>query len=906
MPECAAKWFLERFKNTLKNGVADLSGELFLLPTRAAARSFKNAVILKVKAISNFNVSTFEDELSKYEAKNALNRTTARAIWVSVLRGLLANNKLPENIFSGAQKPEEGDLLSIADELILLQTLLAEGMLDISSAYEQLAKDATFADFARWGDLNYLNTIFTKQLGDFLGHVDARQNAINAIIEKGTVKRVYMVGNPEISKTMQCFLRRLKESGGEFCSVVFSNSSEKYFDEFGLPTAEYAEKDLEIPESSLKVFVDCKSQAKAAANLAGNYGENVYKTLAVACDQVQNLQLFAAEFKKNNISANSLDGKPLKNSVLFGLIKSMSDLAMQESFANTANFIGNFYAAKKCAQICGKSIGQIFEAIDALYAEFCCATLSQAYSALNAIERNESSKLKAYLFLKKIFAFAQQAPRAKDISGFVNENFTEFVPQNDILEREALNLLQSASAEIDAAENFAKIKFSNAEKFAILSDIFGKKALPPKIDANSVLLQDWIEAYWSPKAHLLLCDMNDQIVPLADLNGMFLTDFLRNKLELRTQKLRQARDAFMLESTMQMRSATYSKADICVPKNNLVGDVLLPSRILFQTQNANLPSRVNRLFCEPKIDETPFAHSEWTYYSAKDCEIKKDAFSASALNDYINSPWQYYLKNVLKMSQIDPFKSELDALQFGTIMHEILRTLPEIAGEQNEIKIKNFLAQKFEQYKQKNFPDNLRGQIRMQLGYIKNRLMSLAKLQSRLCENNWVQKYAELGFCVDLGSFKLNGVIDRVDYNTQTNEVLIIDYKTFEKAEKGICKKKHYAEKLQKWQNLQLPLYCLAAESIEQIKSLKPQSIKCAYIVLPKDTTSTCIDGWDDIQNYIDSALKKANEVVMNIKTHNFAPPEKNAKNDAFESLFGFNSDEFARKYVENYAEKRI
>ena len=104
MPECAAKWFLERFKDTLKNGVADLSGELFLLPTRAAARSFKNAVILKVKAISNFNVSTFEDELSKYETKNALNRTTARAIWVSVLRGLLDNNKLPENIFSGAQK----------------------------------------------------------------------------------------------------------------------------------------------------------------------------------------------------------------------------------------------------------------------------------------------------------------------------------------------------------------------------------------------------------------------------------------------------------------------------------------------------------------------------------------------------------------------------------------------------------------------------------------------------------------------------------------------------------------------------------------------------------------------------------------------------------------------------------
>ncbi len=906
LPECAANWFLEHFKDSLKNGVADLGGLLFLLPTRAAARSFKNAVVLKVKALSNFNVSTFEDELSKYETKNALNKTTARAIWVSVLRGLLACNKLPENIFSGAQKPEEGDLLSIADELILLQTLLAEAMLDIPSAYEKLVKDAAFADIARWGDLNYLNALFTRQLGDFSDCLTARLGAIDTMAKEGQIKRVYMVGNPEISKTMQYFLRKLGENGGDFCSVVFSNSSEKYFDEFGLPKAEYAEKNLEIPESSLKVYPDCKAQAKAVAGLAQNYGESAYKTLAVACDQVSNIQIFRDEFAQHKISASPLEGKCLKNSVLFGLIKSISDLAASESFANTTNFMQNFYAAKKCAAITGNSPDQIFAAADALHAEYCCATLSQAYSALNAIERSRNSKLKECLFLVKIFDFAQQAASAKDIAAFVDENFSEFALQNDFLESQAFNLLRTVAAEIDAAENHSKMKFSNTEKIAVIADIFGKKTLPPEIGANSVLLQDWIEAYWSPKPHLVLCDMNDKIVPLADLNGMFLTDSLRKKLGLRTQKLRQARDAFMLESTMQMRATALSKADICVPKSNNTGDVLLPSRILFQTENSNLPDRVNRLFYEPKIEETPQAHGEWTAYAAADFGCERDSFSATALNDYLNSPWQYYLKNVLKMAQIDPFKSELDAVQFGEIMHEILSALPEIAGEQNELKIRDFLSEKFGQYRQRNFPENLRGQIRMQLGYIKSRLLSMAKLQSRLCGNNWVQKYAELGFCVDLGAFKLSGKIDRIDYNTQTNEVLIIDYKTFEKFEKGICKKKHYAQKSQKWQNLQLPLYYCAARSIGEIMALKPRAVKCAYIVLPKDTSSTEIDMWDDIENYIDSALNKANEVVLNIKTRNFAPPEKNAKNDCFESLFGFNSDEFARKFVENYAEKRV
>ncbi len=203
--------------------------------------------------------------------------------------------------------------------------------------------------------------------------------------------------------------------------------------------------------------------------------------------------------------------------------------------------------------------------------------------------------------------------------------------------------------------------------------------------------------------------------------------------------------------------------------------------------------------------------------------------SVTELRDYLACPYRYYLRHRLKLRPLGDMIDELDALLFGSLVHELLGDFaqhPEICESQDAQEIEAFLSERLDQLaalhfgvvrhsSEKSSPvssslakslsstDPLPA-IRVQIEQLRYRLRGFATWQAHWTRQGWHIAYAEApensqkGRQVDLANqqevnfrladgrrVRLRGRIDRIDWNDQGDQprLVIFDYKTSEKGE---------------------------------------------------------------------------------------------------------------------------
>ena len=108
---------------------------------------------------------------------------------------------------------------------------------------------------------------------------------------------------------------------------------------------------------------------------------------------------------------------------------------------------------------------------------------------------------------------------------------------------------------------------------------------------------------------------------------------------------------------------------------------------------------------------------------------------------------------------------------------------------------------------------------------------------------------------VDESPVELLGRIDRIDRKSGTNEIVVFDYKTSDEAKTPEKAHENSSRKpgVERWRDLQLPLYQILAESLGY-----KESVKLGYIVIPKkgDETGHRFAKWtkDDLNEAHDTA----------------------------------------------------
>jgi ATP-dependent helicase/nuclease subunit B len=269
-------------------------------------------------------------------------------------------------------------------------------------------------------------------------------------------------------------------------------------------------------------------------------------------------------------------------------------------------------------------------------------------------------------------------------------------------------------------------------------------------------------------------------------------------------------------------------------------ELKLPEEVNIDIDQINRSIEINK-----KRIEEPFGESEFTGFISKNIsdelknklsEISKREFSATQLENYAKCPYKYFIENVLRLETIAEPVEELEAFEYGSLIHSILYEFYTKLKEKG-IVIFNCNDEEFKtaeellfKIAEKRFDElNLNPEFsfyeREKLTGINGRRTQsiLYKFleEERKNDSGYVPEFFELSFGkvkndnkssdkfkegIAAGKVKLRGKIDRIDINESEKTLKVIDYK--------LGGTKPTSEDLLTGVSLQLPLYLFAAKEL--------------------------------------------------------------------------------------------
>jgi len=248
---------------------------------------------------------------------------------------------------------------------------------------------------------------------------------------------------------------------------------------------------------------------------------------------------------------------------------------------------------------------------------------------------------------------------------------------------------------------------------------------------------------------------------------------------------------------------------------------------------------------DKKRMEEPFGESEYSGFVSENNsdeiknrlkEITEAEFSATQLENYAKCPYKYFVENVLRLETIAEPVEELEAFEYGSLIHSILyefyTKLKEkgiVLSNCNEEEFKSAETLLFKIAERRFDELNLNPEFSFYereklLGINGRRTQSLLYKfleEERKYDGGYVPEFFELSFGkvkheakfskifkegVIAGGVKLKGKIDRIDINESEKTLKVIDYK--------LGGTKPSAEDLVNGISLQLPLYLFAAKEL--------------------------------------------------------------------------------------------
>jgi len=397
-------------------------------------------------------------------------------------------------------------------------------------------------------------------------------------------------------------------------------------------------------------------------------------------------------------------------------------------------------------------------------------------------------------------------------------------------------------------------------------------------DDDAIEMLGWLELLHDPARNVIVTGMNEGCVPQSRDSDPLLPNGLREHLDLPHDRARLARDTYVLHSLKNSRNCLRLVAG----RRAYDGSPLKPSRLLLSEEPdavvarlaeysrfeaAKLPAiRIARRKILPGIDN-----------KFECCPIRETEqlteLPVTAFKEYLSSPYLFYLKYVLRLKEREDPTPELDAMEFGNLLHDALNDFgkSELRDATDAKQISDFLATQLAAKCELRFGSHPTGAVRLQLESARLRLNCFAKLQAerrgagwRIIETEWQPERAVIE--AEGGPFGLKGRIDRIDQHEDSGRIAIWDYKSGDQAVEPI--KDHGNLKKGTWKNLQLPLYRHLALGLGKYSLTDP--VDFGYVLLPRSAEATAFKaaGWD--LSALEAADAKAREVIGRVRDLQF------------------------------------
>jgi ATP-dependent helicase/nuclease subunit A len=409
-----------------------------------------------------------------------------------------------------------------------------------------------------------------------------------------------------------------------------------------------------------------------------------------------------------------------------------------------------------------------------------------------------------------------------------------------------------------------------------------KVTVPPLRDPESIEMIGWLDLSLDDAPVLLLTGIHDGTVPESVNADAFLPNRIRSELGLMDNTRRYARDSYSLHVLMNSRE----HLRVITNHLSLEGEPHTPSRLLLAVPPERLASRVLELIhppasiALPEVQGTvqPRSLQSWIPIPLPEPRAgdRVTSMSASDFQAYLQCPYRFYLKKIQRLKSVDDRKTELEANDFGNLLHDTLARLPHIAAgtATDASQLRQALFHELQGLVTARYGRQLAPVVAVQVEQARQRLAAFAKLQAARNQEGWQIWATE----VDVGRDRavllpipgqepmpLVGRIDRIDYHPATGRYALWDYKTSDQPVKPVAA--HWS-KAKGWSQVQLPLYLWMAPSLGLTGE-----ITTGYIALPRAVDKVAFTIADFSKVSGPSAIEVAVQVVQRIRRHEFWPP---------------------------------
>ncbi len=432
--------------------------------------------------------------------------------------------------------------------------------------------------------------------------------------------------------------------------------------------------------------------------------------------------------------------------------------------------------------------------------------------------------------------------------------------------------------------------------------------------ADAVALTGWLELPWDARPHLLLTGCNEGRLPASVRADPFLPDSVRRQLGLADSASRFRRDAGMMRALLAMREES-GRVDCFVGRFSGAGEALTPSRLLLHCDRNALPDRVRHLFSDPPERG---AHAPWTRSwrlnpGAAEADVVQglgDTAPVTALRDYLECPFRFALRHILKMEGFDAEQQEMDAGEFGGCIHAALEAIlrdPEWNDCCDAVRLQERLGAAADQFLSRRYGSAPPLPVLVQRESARERLAAAAEHIATWREEGWRPLHVEWTFTLEgaqLGApLGLRGKIDLVEVREHDGALRLVDFKTADHAitpeAAHLRRPRKGAEqavsvpaaagvddtgKRVEWIDLQLPVY---ARAIGSAPGIPISQFEMGYFNLPKAVRDTGWRPWVQWNDALeDGAVACVQEVLAAIAARRYWPPAARVRFDEFGKWF--------------------
>lgn len=898
--KAATRWLLDTFEG-------DLSEVLVALPGARSGRLLLDALVLEagagLRAPEIVTSGSLSDRLLELDGEPAgrLARTLA---WSHALRSL-PKAKIQRIV---ADPPAADDLVAwwrLAEEV---RTLFGEVAAE-EVQFKDVAENPTLLDDGvsregerqRWIALAAAQESMAAQL-DEAGLADphiSRQDAIDAGRAAGA-KHVVMIGVVEMNR----LLRSALELSSAQCTALVLAPQElaDTFDTLGcLLPAEWATREVSLDLARWHVADRPGDQAqRARAEIASWEGTYSADQISIGLGNQE-----AGPFVKRCLGADGIvvrdaAGESLGDSTQATLLALLGRFLESESFLDYGDLLRHvdFEAAVRL------KLDEIdpLVTIDAYFNKHYPDRIDGKWLAnkkdkydLALRKQMEDVWNASATVLGELWSSRGKASRESlsDLRNFTEALYAgqEFDLATDAGRRgfSALEAIGKGLAEIEALPKSFLPQCTSAQALELLERSLRSSYLPPaaaKPEDQTIEMLGWLELPLDNAPALVVVGFEDGHVPESVRGDAYLPNQLRSSLQLVNDEQRLARDIYATELLLHSRE----RVAFFSGRRTLVGDSLLPSRIVFHCPPDEVPTRVRRFI----TGDSPPAHSGGEQNARMELPGNADGFqlktiSVTDFRTYLGSPYEYYLRKVARIATLDDRARELDAMQFGNVAHETLDRFGSdlrLRDSQDADEIAKQLRGILNDLSRELFGARPLPAIRLQVEHLEHRLNAFAKQQAahrasgwKIDQVEWNPPGGSIKFNVDGESVQLRGRIDRIDKHESSGRYAVWDYKTG-----SVVKRPARAHRKSdgSWCDLQLPLYCLLVADL--IGDQPPEKI--GYIALGKDPEQIRFDpvpddwrlskatAFDSFEDAIEDAHEAAQDVVRAIRRGEFITPK--------------------------------